>query len=185
MFATGADGSDDAYITKVDKHLQCEWSNCGEYCPSGWKMMIRDDKWRHNDNEIMLDPTGCTRPYARRLCCPVDEKLSTCGWYKFNGGACDGSCLENYREVGSVGTGYRSGYQAACCKMTGDNSKVLNSLRLYENCDWALAPMCIDGICTFGGSPWPTNLVESNTGSGAAICNVKTMTWDNGWDLTV
>lgn len=79
IFTTGADSTDDLYMTKVDKHPQCKWSNCGEFCPPRWNMMIRDDKWQYNDNKIMLDPTACTSPHSRRLYCPPDEKLPTCG----------------------------------------------------------------------------------------------------------
>jgi GH18 family chitinase len=165
--------ADDPYETKIDSHLQCKWSNCGEFCPAGWQMVMRDDKWATKENELMLDDTACTSPHDRRLCCPPSETVPTCGWYSFNGGKCKGSCPTGYREVGSNQNGCRHGYQAACCTMGDSNQKLLNATRLYESCDWAEAPMCRDGICTFAGSPWPTEFVESTTGSGAAVCNIQ------------
>ncbi|RHZ63005.1 hypothetical protein CDV55_105498 [Aspergillus turcosus] len=177
------DPADDPYETKIDSHLQCRWSNCGEYCPTGWQMMIRDDKWANKENEIMLDDTACTWPHARRLCCPPSETAPTCGWYSFNGGNCDGSCLTGYREVGSVARGCRNGYQAACCTLVDSNQKLLNATRLYESCDWAEAPMCMNGKCTFAGSAWPTDFVESTTGTGAAVCNYEHLyRTTHGWD---
>ncbi|KAJ5553988.1 glycoside hydrolase [Penicillium frequentans] len=161
---------DDTYITKVEDHLQCKWSNCGEYCPSGWTMMTRDDQWNTAKNEIMLDSTACTSPHARRLCCPPSETKPSCGWYSFKGGACHGECPDGYSEVGSLGTGCRSGYQAACCTTENTGKKLLNSTRLYETCAWSNSPDCYSGKCTFAGSAWPTDFVESTTGSGAALC---------------
>lgn len=182
-----AEDDEDLYETKVESHLQCKWSNCGEFCPAGWKMMGRNDQWGEGeDEEIMLDRTACTKPHGRRLCCPPGETTPKCGWYSFKGGKCDSVCPAGYREVGSVQNGCRSGYQAACCTMEDGRDRLLNATRLYEACDWAEAPMCMDGKCTFAGSIWPTELVESTTGSGAAICNVNTLEWTNhGWNMTV
>ncbi|KAJ5710985.1 glycoside hydrolase [Penicillium malachiteum] len=167
--SSGSDDDYDTYINKTTEHLQCTWSNCGEFCPAGWQMMTRDDKWKHKDGEIMLDDTACTSPHARRLCCPPSETAPSCGWYSFKGGACGGECPSGYTEVGSLGHGCRSGYQAACCTTENSDNKLLNSTRLYETCAWSDAPYCQDGKCTFAGSAWPTDFVESTTGSGAAV----------------
>ncbi|KAJ5726245.1 glycoside hydrolase [Penicillium malachiteum] len=179
--SSGSDDDDDTYVNKTTDHLQCTWSNCGEYCPAGWQMMTRDDKWKHTDGEIMLDDTACTSPHARRLCCPPSETAPSCGWYSFKGGACDGECPSGYSEVGSLGHGCRSGYQAACCTTENSDSKLLNSTRLFETCAWSDAPYCTEGKCTFAGSAWPTDFVESTTGSGAAVCNIDVArsTWDS------
>jgi hypothetical protein len=176
--------SGDAWITTENHHPQCKWSNCGEYCPPGWKMMVRVDSDRHSDNEIMLDITSCTNPHGRRLCCPSSETLPECGWYGYNGGKCEFMCPGALREVGSTRNGCRKGYQAACCSVRGEDRQLLNAMRLYENCDWAEAPECDSGKCTFASSPFPTEFVLSHTGSGDALCNWKSMTWsDNGRPL--
>lgn len=133
-------------------------------------MMTRDDPWKKADDEIMLDTTACTSPHGRRLCCPPSETAPSCGWYSFKGGKCVGECPTGYSEVGSVGSGCRSGYQAACCTTENSDKKLLNSTRLYEACEWAESPACYNGKCTFAGSPWPTDFVDSTTGSGAAVC---------------
>ncbi|KAF7171570.1 hypothetical protein CNMCM5623_003945 [Aspergillus felis] len=173
IFAVIDTSTETLYETKEESHLQCKWSNCGEFCPSGWKMMIRDDPDRHNDNEIMLDKTTCTKPHGRRFCCPPSEAFPKCGWYGFKGGNCDGTCPSGYREVGSLHDGCHAGlHQAACCTVKDDNGVLLNSMRLYESCDWAAEfPECEQGKCTFAGSPWPTEFVSSSTGSGAVACS--------------
>lgn len=163
---------EDPYMTKVENHAQCKWSNCGDYCPAGWSMMTRDDGWNTTANEIMLDDFACTSPHARRLCCPSGEKAPKCGFYSFLGGKCDGKCPSGYREVGSLERGCRSGYQAACCTMEDDTKKLLNATRLYDNCDWATTPDCNSGKCTFAGSAWPTEFVTSTSGGGAAYCHL-------------
>ncbi|KAI2675771.1 CAZyme family GH18 [Penicillium roqueforti] len=170
--SVASDSDDDTYITKKDNHAQCNWTKCGEYCPAGWKMMTRDDEWRHSKGEIMLDDTACTSPHARRLCCPPSEIAPSCGWYSFKGGACYGECPSGYSEVGSNKRGCRSGYQAACCTTEDSNKKLLNSTRLFEACEWAESPYCQEGKCSFAGSAWPTEFTNSTTGSGAAICNI-------------
>jgi hypothetical protein len=176
---------DDPYTTKVNSHLQCKWSNCGDFCPTGWTMMTRDDKWNKTANEIMLDDTACTSPHARRLCCPPSETTPSCGWYSFKGGACYGECPDGYSEVGSLGRGCRSGYQAACCTNDDKDGNLLNSTRLFETCEWSQSPeqiaagSCEAGKCSFAGSAWPTDFVESSTGSGAAVCNSG---WIRGYD---
>ncbi|KAL4982471.1 glycoside hydrolase [Aspergillus falconensis] len=178
-----SDDDDDEYITKVEDHLQCRWSNCGEYCPSGWTMMTRDDQWSTTENEIMLDGNACTSPHERRLCCPPSETKPSCGWYSFKGGACEGECPDGYTEVGSIDHGCRSGYQAACCTTENKDKKLLNSMRLYETCAWSNAPDCTSGKCTFAGSPWPTEFVESTTGSGAVYC-YSGMVHDDDWNFS-
>lgn len=183
--ASSGDDDDDLYVTKEEDHLQCTWTKCGEFCPAGWQMMTRDDKWKHKDGEVMLDDTACTSPHARRLCCPPSETAPSCGWYSFKGGSCDGECPSGYSEVGSNARGCRSGYQAACCTTEDSDNNLLNSTRLYETCSWSDSPYCYEGKCTFAGSPWPTDFVESTTGSGAVYCNwdPSTKYWDKNAQL--
>lgn len=58
-----------------------------------------------------------------------------------------------------------------CCTVEGDDGNLLNSMRLYEGCDWSNWSDCSNGKCTFAGSQWPTDFVDSSTGSGASMCD--------------
>ncbi|OBT56197.1 hypothetical protein VE04_02873 [Pseudogymnoascus sp. 24MN13] len=155
-------------------HPQCKWSNCLEGCPADWQTMKRKDS-RAGKDEWMFDDSGCDGAGIHRLCCPSSEKAPTCGWYDLpkKGGNCDQTCPAGTREVGSNSKYCDKNYQAACCTVDDDKGELLPALKLYENCDWAQAPMCDLGMCTFAGSMWPTELVDSSTGSGGARCNAR------------
>ncbi|OLN85019.1 Killer toxin subunits alpha/beta 4 [Colletotrichum chlorophyti] len=156
-------------------HPQCKWTNCLDGgCPSDWQLMKRSDE-HARDGEWMFDNSGCDGAGIHRLCCPSSEKLPTCGWYTLpkRGGKCNSACPTGMQEVGSNSNYCDSSYQAACCTTSDSDGKQLRTMELYEACEWAEAPMCDNGMCTFAGSAWPTELVVSSTGSGGAICNMR------------
>ncbi|CAN9442964.1 unnamed protein product [Alternaria alternata] len=161
-------------------HPQCKWTNCLDGgCPSGWQLMKRSDEHARSD-EWMFDNSGCDGAGIHRLCCPSSETLPTCGWYTLpkRGGKCDSKCPDGTQEVGSNSNYCDSGYQAACCTTSDSDKKPLRAMELYEGCEWSDAPMCDLGKCTFAGSAWPTELVVSATGSGGAICNMRSAGWE-------
>lgn len=161
------------YDVKVP-HPQCKWTNCQDGCPSGWQLMKREDEHAH-DGEWMFDGSGCDGVGIHALCCPSTETLPTCGWWTLpnRGGNCNPECPEGYKEVGSNSQYCDNSYQAACCSLKDSDNNYLRAMELYEGCEWAEAPLCDWGVCTFQGSAWPTELVDSYTGNGGAICNVR------------
>ncbi|KAK1480203.1 glycosyl hydrolase family 18, partial [Colletotrichum tamarilloi] len=164
---------DDGYVTDVEEHKQCRWTNCDENCPSDWTRMMRSGPGA-GKNEYMVNGAGCGGRGEHKLCCPPGNK-PTCGWYKHNNGDCDSgkSCPSGYKEIGSnneychtQGGGFSPirSYQAACCSMETDNMK------LYSQCDWSAKiasstwPSCEKATC---GSDV---IAFSGDGSGDAMC---------------
>ncbi|KAH7309113.1 hypothetical protein B0I35DRAFT_359977 [Stachybotrys elegans] len=141
------------------KTPQCKWSNCGEGCPSGWVRMPRKDKGARK-GEGMWDDSYC-KSGSRRLCCPAEGKVPTCGWYTHRNGKCDPTCPSGTKEVGSLSKHCNNNkYQAACCTTGGE------SMKLYNQCSWADWPLCMTGKCN------NDEVASSPSGSGGALCNV-------------
>lgn len=162
---------DQDHITDTTNYDTCKWSNCGEPCPAKWRMIPREDKWRNDKNEYMLDATGCNGAGVRSWCCPP-TKAPKCGWFSFNNGHCNSRCPEWAVEIGSTQAGCKNtetDYQAACCTTTDEEVNELTSMSLYKTCRWGEAPDCDSGGCTFI-SRNPELLVESATGSGGSYC---------------
>ncbi|EXF81327.1 hypothetical protein CFIO01_00989 [Colletotrichum fioriniae PJ7] len=164
---------DDGYVTDVEEHKQCRWTNCDENCPSDWTRMMRSGPGA-GKNEYMVNGAGCGGRGEHKLCCPAGNK-PTCGWYTHNNGDCDSgkSCPSGYKEIGSnneychsQGGGFSPirSYQAACCSVETDNMK------LYSQCDWSAKvasstwPSCEKATC---GSDV---IAFSGDGSGDAMC---------------
>ncbi|KAL2759070.1 glycoside hydrolase family 18 protein, partial [Sodiomyces alcalophilus JCM 7366] len=160
---------DDGLIRTVTKHPQCKWTNCGQTCPPGWIRMMRKDR-EARTNEYMVDDSYCSEG-VHELCCPPEGNTPTCGWYQHNNGKCDPTCPEGTLEVGSLKKHCNNQkYQAACCTTSG------KSMDLYDQCDWAEAPMCMWGQCSSGHD----EVARSPTGSGGAVCNVEQWSWEDG-----
>lgn len=130
-------------------------------CPSGWKSIKRSDGGARGD-EYMADQEGCGGLGSHKFCCPPDAPLPTCGWYTHNNGKCDQKCPENTIEVGSNRMYCKKNYQAACCTTNTD------SMKLYNQCNWADYPVCDNGKCDS-----KTELTSSASGSGGAMCNLR------------
>ncbi|KAG2000885.1 hypothetical protein GB937_010731, partial [Aspergillus fischeri] len=146
---------------QVRKYIdQCKWTNCGETCPSGYAPIIRDDKWKRRESELMLDSTGCLDGLVHTLCCPKDE-MPSCGWYSHKNGKCNYECPSGYVEIGSYSGGCGRNYQAACC--TVDRK----SMDIWDTCTWSGTPSKCDDICP-PIQKWP--LVTSPSGSGGMEC---------------
>lgn len=160
------DGSDEPYKTVKNTIPQCKWTNCGESCPNGWVHMQRKDSGART-NEYMVDGGGCGGLGTHAFCCPPDQTLPTCGWYKHNNGKCVAGCPEGYGAVGGNSQYCNNGgWQYACC------TRDTKSLQLYMQCHIA----CDAGnTCPnqFAKDKYPDQnslLVSSGTGMGGANC---------------
>jgi chitinase len=124
----------------------CRFINCGDVCPSGYKVITREDK----TSQLMLDSTECPSGYGQTqtLCCPSSSDLPTCQWRGFhNNGKCKGGCDDGEAEVGTTGAGCtKSGYQSACCSTT-------TSTDPWSKCAWTTScesdKTCPSGFSNF------------------------------------
>ncbi|RYP74296.1 hypothetical protein DL771_003117 [Monosporascus sp. 5C6A] len=100
-----------AVPVQVDLPQLCTWAACGQECPSGFKLIMRD-----GTDEIFGDHIRCSGGGQVKLCCPANQRLPTCTWRGHrNTGRCRPGCESGEVEIGSLRLGCRSGYQSACC----------------------------------------------------------------------
>lgn len=159
MSKTPSNSSD--YI-EVKKYIdQYKWTNCGQTCPTGYRPLMRIDKNRHNDRELMVDSTACDST-LHTLYRPEDS-MPTCGWYTHSNSFYDYTFPDGMVEVGSTNGGCHKGYQAACCTV-----KKVKSMDVYDSCEWAGESGDSDADCPIPRK-WLT--VLSASGSGAVKCN--------------
>lgn len=138
--------------------------------------MKRNDGDARKD-EYLINLQNCNGHGQRQLCCPPDQELPSCGWYKHNNGNCDSTDLPiTAIEIGSTSWHCNSGYQAAACGVTP------KSMHTWNTCTWSKDwPKCNDGTCPSGFD----SVFESNSGSGGAECKRWVTTWRVGayvWD---
>lgn len=110
----------------------CTWTGCGQECPSGYKLVMRNSK----PKEIFGD--DCTVGGMKKLCCPSDQEQPKCEWRGHkNTGSCKAGCNRDEVELGGTRVGCKSGYQAACCTYT-------ESTKAWRSCAWTT------GSCEMG-----------------------------------
>jgi GH18 family chitinase len=171
---------DSDIVTERTNHHQCHWTNCGDSCPAGWKMIKRADDWKTGNPEYMMDDTHCYGFGARSWCCPPEAKLPKCGWYNFKKGNCESGCESGMVEIGSTTNGCKKEgqYQSACCSVEDDSGKELSSMAVYNTCEWSKEnPQCDDGKCSGSKS---TLLGQSGQGSGDVYCYAGDV-WGKHW----
>jgi chitinase len=75
----------------------CRWANCGEQCPSGFKIVPRDGY----TNQNFEDKSPCPGT-ASVFCCPSDYAIPKCNWRGHTpSGDCKPGCNEGEVEVGT------------------------------------------------------------------------------------
>ncbi|KAF5024622.1 hypothetical protein F66182_3386 [Fusarium sp. NRRL 66182] len=149
---------------------QCRWTNCGQTCPSAWSTVQRQDPYRQNSKEIMLDSTGCNGDGVRTFCCPPG-KQPYCQWLFHNNGKCNPGCGDDAErlEIGSTAASCtRSDLaQVACC--SGDTP----ALEVYRHYKWYGK----EKDCAI-------DMGEKSCGWSARFDTVFTSSWDGSGDQT-
>lgn len=193
-------GDDIQEPTSLILRNQCYWSNCGAVCDSGYSTVPRLDTDRSGSNDVMLDGSNCRGGQLRTFCCPSSEVIPKCGWFDFNNGNCgknSGSVCpaggqsiigSTTAEVATLSNAcHTRNPQVACCETFNGPQGQLTSVAGYDMCVWdGRVPDCgvsryygpnvqLDDYCDTNG-PRNKYQVQSNAGSGAAICTTTLIT---------
>lgn len=91
-------------VSETYNQEQCKWSNCNEDCPKDFSTVLRNDKDKNYAGEIMQDDSYCDGIGKRVFCCPNALPQPACGWYNFNGGACNNPTCK-YASCGEMNVG--------------------------------------------------------------------------------
>ncbi|GKZ76116.1 hypothetical protein AnigIFM56816_005091 [Aspergillus niger] len=161
-------------VTRDERIRQCKWTSCGQTCPSDYVAISRSDP-KYRKGELMLDSIRCPKGASHTLCCPKED-VPKCGWYTHNNGNCSPDCPSGYFEIGSISSNglCHHDYEAACCESNKDSTGLYNTLQ------WSEAPMCDWGECPVVDDKKSTTLALATAGSGDAVCNVRSFSWDDG-----